>query len=161
MRTPRTATPYNDRYGSTTRAYCDYNQSKLVCTGTTGHAETLRLEYDPARIGYDQLRTVFWRIRDPTTLDRQGLDVGDQYRPVIFYADEEQKKAALASKAVLEASRRYPGRGVPPALLRQAGRRLVRREALIRCTTAVTRRSRGSADRWAGPCTWRPAGPGS
>ncbi|MCX5796065.1 MAG: bifunctional methionine sulfoxide reductase B/A protein [Elusimicrobia bacterium] len=85
---------------------------KLVCTGTTGHAETLRLEYDPSRISYDQLLKTFWSIHDPTTLDRQGPDVGDQYRSVIFYADEEQRQAALASKALLEASHRYHGRVV-------------------------------------------------
>jgi peptide methionine sulfoxide reductase msrA/msrB len=85
---------------------------KLVCAGATGHAETLRLEYDPSQISYAQLLTVFWRIHDPTTLDRQGPDVGDQYRSVIFYADEEQKKAALASKALLESAHRYPGRVV-------------------------------------------------
>ena len=85
---------------------------KRVCTGATGHAETVRLEYDPAKISYDQLLTVFWSIHDPTTLDRQGPDVGDQYRSVIFYADEAQKRAALASKARLEASHRYPGRVV-------------------------------------------------
>ncbi|MBI5239084.1 MAG: bifunctional methionine sulfoxide reductase B/A protein [Elusimicrobia bacterium] len=85
---------------------------KLVCAGKTGHAETVRVEYAPSRIGYEELLTVFWRIHDPTTLDRQGPDVGDQYRSAIFYTDEEQKKAALASKARLAASRRYAGRVV-------------------------------------------------
>jgi peptide methionine sulfoxide reductase msrA/msrB len=85
---------------------------KQVCTGATGHAETLRLEYDPAKVSYEQLLGVFWKIHDPTTIDRQGPDSGNQYRSVIFYADEEQKKAALASKAALEASHRYPGRVV-------------------------------------------------
>ncbi len=83
---------------------------KQVCTGKTGHAETVRVEYDPSRIGYEELLTAFWRLHDPTTLDRQGPDVGSQYRSAIFYADEAQKRAALASKAELEKSRRYPGR---------------------------------------------------
>jgi peptide methionine sulfoxide reductase msrA/msrB len=85
---------------------------KLVCGGTTGHAETVRVEYDPAKTSYDQLLAAFWSMHDPTTLDRQGPDVGEQYRSVIFYADEEQKKAALASKARLESSHRLPGRVV-------------------------------------------------
>ena len=83
-----------------------------VCAGKTGHAETVRVEYDPSRISYEELLTAFWRIHDPTTLDRQGPDVGSQYRSAIFYADEAQKRAALASKAELEESRRYPGRVV-------------------------------------------------
>ena len=85
---------------------------KLVCAGATGHAETVRIEYDPAKISYDQLLSAFWSMHDPTTLDRQGPDVGEQYRSMIFYADEEQKKAALASKARLESSHRFPGRVV-------------------------------------------------
>jgi peptide methionine sulfoxide reductase msrA/msrB len=85
---------------------------KLVGTGKTGHAETVRVEYAPAEIGYEDLLTAFWRIHDPTTLDRQGPDVGSQYRSIIFYTDAEQKEAALRSKALLEASRRYPGRVV-------------------------------------------------
>jgi peptide methionine sulfoxide reductase msrA/msrB len=85
---------------------------KLVCAGQTGHAETVRVEYDPSRIRYEDLLTAFWRIHDPTTVDRQGPDVGSQYRSAIFYADEAQKQAALASKAALDASRRYPGRVV-------------------------------------------------
>ncbi len=69
-----------------------------VCTGTTGHAETVLLEYDPALVSYDQLLDTFWSIHDPTTLNRQGPDVGEQYRSIIFYFNEEQKKAALLSK---------------------------------------------------------------
>jgi len=83
---------------------------KQVCAGDTGHAETVRVEYDPARVDYAKLLDVFWSSHDPTTQDRQGPDVGSQYRSVIFYSDEEQKRTALASKAALEAARRYPGR---------------------------------------------------
>jgi peptide methionine sulfoxide reductase msrA/msrB len=85
---------------------------KLVGTGKTGHAETVRVEYDPARISYEDLLKAFWSIHNPTTLNRQGPDVGDQYRSAIFHMDETQKQAALASKARLEASHRYPGRVV-------------------------------------------------
>jgi peptide methionine sulfoxide reductase msrA/msrB len=68
-----------------------------VCTGTTGHAETVLVEYDPAVVSYRQLLGVFWKMHDPTTLNRQGPDVGDQYRSAVFYFDEEQKEEALAS----------------------------------------------------------------
>ena len=78
-----------------------------VCTGETGHAEAVALEFDPSRIAYEQLLDFFWRIHDPTTLNQQGPDVGHQYRSVIFYHDEEQKKAALTSKANLEKSGAY------------------------------------------------------
>lgn len=78
-----------------------------VCTDTTGHAETVRIEYDPNQISYDQLLEVFWRIHDPTQLNRQGLDVGRQYRSVIFYYNAEQEAAARASKERLEASGKF------------------------------------------------------
>jgi len=67
-----------------------------VCTGTTGHAEVTQITYDPSVISYDELLEVFWKTHDPTTLNRQGNDVGPQYRSVIFYHNEEQK--ALAEK---------------------------------------------------------------
>ncbi|WP_432713440.1 peptide-methionine (S)-S-oxide reductase MsrA [Pedobacter sp.] len=67
-----------------------------VCTGTTGHAEVIEVTYDPAQVSYDELLNVFWKTHDPTTLNRQGADVGTQYRSVIFYHDEAQK--ALAEK---------------------------------------------------------------
>jgi peptide-methionine (S)-S-oxide reductase len=69
-----------------------------VCTHTTGHAETVLVEYDPTRIPYEQLLRVFWKIHDPTQGDRQGPDVGDSYRSVIFTFDGEQVAAARASK---------------------------------------------------------------
>jgi peptide-methionine (S)-S-oxide reductase len=81
---------------------------RAVCTDRTGHAEVVQVEYDPAKVSYEQLLDVFWRIHNPTTLNRQGPDVGTQYRSVIFYHDDEQRVAALASKETLQASGRFP-----------------------------------------------------
>ncbi|HYX24769.1 MAG TPA: peptide-methionine (S)-S-oxide reductase MsrA [Thermoanaerobaculia bacterium] len=78
-----------------------------VCTDTTGHAEVVRVEYDPAVTPYDELLNVFWENHDPTTLNRQGPDVGRQYRSAIFFESPEQEAAARASKERLEKSGRY------------------------------------------------------
>jgi len=75
-----------------------------VCSGGTGHAETVRLEYDPDTVSYEDLLNYFWHIHDPGSLNRQGPDIGSQYRSVIFYYTPEQKRAAEASKRELEAS---------------------------------------------------------
>jgi peptide-methionine (S)-S-oxide reductase len=75
---------------------------KQVCEGDTGHAEVTKLVYDPAKVTFDDLLEVFWHIHDPTTLNRQGNDVGTQYRSSVFYLNEEQKKAAEASKAAAQ-----------------------------------------------------------
>jgi len=69
-----------------------------VCSGTTGHAEVVQVTFDPARISYDTLLEWFWKLHDPTTLNQQGNDRGTQYRSVIFYHSDEQKKAAEASR---------------------------------------------------------------
>jgi len=69
-----------------------------VCTDTTGHAEVAQITFDPSKISYEKLLEVFWKAHDPTTLNRQGSDVGTQYRSVIFYHDEKQKIAAEKSK---------------------------------------------------------------
>jgi len=80
---------------------------KDVCTDRTGHAEAIEVEYDSAVVAYDDLLSVFWDIHDPTTVNRQGPDVGSQYRSVIFYHSPGQKAAALASKERLQATDRY------------------------------------------------------
>jgi peptide-methionine (S)-S-oxide reductase len=78
-----------------------------VCTDRTGHAEVVQVEYDPETVAYDDLLNVFWENHNPTTLNRQGPDVGTQYRSVIFFHTPEQEAAAQASKERLEKSGRY------------------------------------------------------
>jgi peptide-methionine (S)-S-oxide reductase len=78
-----------------------------VCTDRTGHAEVVQVDFDPEVVSYDDLLDVFWKIHDPTTLNRQGPDHGSQYRSVIFYHDASQKDAALASKEREQASGRH------------------------------------------------------
>ncbi|MEM8966983.1 MAG: peptide-methionine (S)-S-oxide reductase MsrA [Bacteroidota bacterium] len=75
-----------------------------VCSGRTGHAEVVQITYDPAVISYDELLEIFWKTHDPTTLNRQGADVGTQYRSVVYYHDEEQKQLAEAYKQKLNES---------------------------------------------------------
>ena len=75
-----------------------------VCSGNTGHAEVLQITYDPAKISYEDLLEVFWATHDPTTLNRQGNDVGTQYRSVVFYHDEAQKELVQQYKKQLDAS---------------------------------------------------------
>jgi peptide-methionine (S)-S-oxide reductase len=79
-----------------------------VCSHTTGHAEVVEVTYDPERVSYEQLLDVFWRKHDPTQLNRQGWDIGDQYRSVVFFHDAEQEEAALRSKAAEQAGRAAP-----------------------------------------------------
>jgi peptide-methionine (S)-S-oxide reductase len=78
-----------------------------VCSGTTHHVEVVQVEFDPAQISYNQLLDTFWESHNPTHLNRQGPDFGEQYRTVIFYHSPEQKAAAEASKAALEQSGKY------------------------------------------------------
>ena len=79
-----------------------------VCSGTTGHAEAVAVEFDPSRTSYRELLDVFWSIHDPTTLNRQGADVGYQYRSAIFYLDDRQKEEALESLSRQAGSGRFP-----------------------------------------------------
>jgi peptide-methionine (S)-S-oxide reductase len=78
-----------------------------VCSDTTGHAEVVQVEFDPAKVSYEQLLDVFWKIHDPTQVNRQGPDTGTQYRTVIFYHSPEQETAARASRDALEKSGKF------------------------------------------------------
>jgi peptide-methionine (S)-S-oxide reductase len=91
-------------YAGGTLANPSYQQ---VCTDRTGHAEVVEMEFDPEQVNYQQLLELFWSLHDPTTVNRQGPDVGSQYRSVIFYHSPEQVEAARASKAAQEAAGRY------------------------------------------------------
>lgn len=92
-------------YTGGTKETADY---KTVCTGRTGHAEAIRITYDPARIDYDRLLDVFFEAHDPTQLDGQGADLGTQYRSAIFFADDEQLQAAQSKIDQLTAARAFP-----------------------------------------------------
>jgi len=78
-----------------------------VCTDETGHVEVVQVEYDPSQISYRKVLDVFWNCHNPTTLNRQGPDIGTQYRSVIFYHDQEQEKEARKSKEELQNSGKY------------------------------------------------------
>jgi len=80
---------------------------KDVCSDRTGHAEVVEVDYDPQKVSYEDLLNVFWENHDPTQLNRQGPDVGTQYRSVIFFHSPEQEAAAQASKEKLESSGRF------------------------------------------------------
>jgi peptide-methionine (S)-S-oxide reductase len=78
-----------------------------VCARITGHAEVVQVEYDPTMVSYDELLDIFWNIHDPTSLNRQGADRGEQYRSVIFYHTSEQEATARSSKRKLQLSGKY------------------------------------------------------
>ncbi len=85
----------------------DHPTYEQVCSGRTGHAEAVWLRFDPARLSYEKLLDVFWKLHDPTTLNRQGPDVGSQYRSAIFFHDAAQRAAAEALRDRLSASGTY------------------------------------------------------
>ncbi len=88
-----------------------------VCSGRTHHAEVVLVEFDSAQVSYDDLLEVFWREHDPTTPNRQGPDVGEQYRSVIFYRDDAQKAAAIASMERLLGTERFKNRKIVTQIL--------------------------------------------
>jgi peptide-methionine (S)-S-oxide reductase len=90
-----------------TGGFTDAPSYEDVCSHRTGHAEAVEVTFDPARVSYDKLLDIFWMNHDPTQVNRQGPDIGDSYRTVIFYHSPEQEAAALASKKRLEESGRY------------------------------------------------------
>jgi len=80
---------------------------EIVCTGQSGHAEVVLVEFNPDKVSFDKLLDTFWSLQDPTTLNRQGPDIGTQYRSVIFFQDEDQAALSKASKDKLQASGKY------------------------------------------------------
>ncbi len=78
-----------------------------VCSGETGHAETIKVEFDPEIVGFEELLNVFWNLHDPTTANRQGPDLGTQYRSAIFVVDEAQKEIACASREKMQNSGKF------------------------------------------------------
>ena len=92
-------------YAGGSRANPSYEQ---IGTGLTGHAEVVRISYDPKKVSYSELLDLFWKIHDPTTLNRQGADIGTQYRSIILYSSPEQESSAKASMAKAASSYSLP-----------------------------------------------------
>ena len=96
-----------DAVSGYTAGTTEFPTYREVCSHTTGHAEAVLVTFDPEVVTYEQLLEVFWNKHNPTQKNRQGWDIGDQYRSVVFFHDEEQRAAAERSKAELDASGRY------------------------------------------------------
>ena len=100
-----------DGVRSTAVGYCGSNVPnptyEMVCTGQSGHAEVILIEFDPDKISYEKLLDIFWSLHDPTTLNRQGPDIGTQYRSAIFFLDENQETLAKISRDKLKNSGKY------------------------------------------------------
>lgn len=90
-----------------TGGHTDNPTYEAICRKTTGHAEAVLVTFDPSRVSYDELLSLFWKIHDPTQINRQGPDVGDQYRTAIFTHSDEQAETATKSKAAEDASGRH------------------------------------------------------
>jgi len=120
-----------------------------VCSGTTGHAEVCQITYDPNRIFYDELLDVFWKTHDPTTPNRQGNDIGTQYRSVIFYHSDEQRQRAEYFKQLLDSSGVYEAPIVTEIVPFE---RFCQRKSTIATTSSVIRRKHtvrlSSVRRW-------------
>jgi len=97
-----------DAVSGYTGGHAEHPTYRDVCGHGTGHAEAVEVTFDPARVGYEQLLSVFWNIHDPTQLNRQGPDVGDQYRSAIFTHSPEQMRAAIASRDAEQSKYRRP-----------------------------------------------------
>ena len=115
---------------------------KQVCTGRTGHAEVVQVEFDPARVSYEELLDVFWANHDPTQVNRQGPDYGTQYRTVIFAHDEDQEKAALASRDRAQERFRKPiATKIEPAsdfyVAEEYHQRYLEKQGLTSCTATL------------------------